>query len=145
MLVNWGDWEALPERNVLLIGAISPAHEPEIRLALEKQIEGAYVIAVAPHSMDGEVPAGTLLDIADAGFDNFSPESQGVIEIAGRADHICPTSGIMSNIIQQMICAQWTDEMVRRGSVPFYWMGFFQKGGRPYDDGVRPFFEKQGF
>ena len=66
-------------------------------------------------------------------------------KFAGRTDPICPTSGIVGNVIQQMICAQWTDEMVRRGSVPYYWMGFFQAGGRPYDDAIRPHFEAQGF
>ena len=145
MIVNWGDWEAARERNVMLINAISPAYAPEMRLALEKQIEGAYVIAVGPGSMDGEAPPGRLIDVADAGFDNFSPEREGVIQIPGRTDPICPTSGIVGNVIQQMICAQWTDEMVRRGSVPYYWMGFFQAGGRPYDDAIRPHFEAQGF
>ena len=86
-----------------------------------------------------------MIDVADAGFDNFSPEREGVIEIPGRKGRICPTSGIVGNVIQQMICAQWTDEMVRRGSVPYYWMGFFQAGGRPYDDAIRPHFEGQGF
>ena len=94
--------------------------------------------------MDGEAPPGRLIDVADAGFDNFSPEREGVIEIPGRKGRICPTSGIVGNVIQQMICAQWTDEMVRRGSVPYYWMGFFQAGGRPYDDAIRPHFEAQG-
>jgi len=145
MIINWGDWEATRELNVMIITAISPAHTPEMRLAREKQIEGAYVIGVGPGSMDGEVPPGRLIDVADAGFDNFSPEREGVIEIAGRKERICPTSGIVGNVIQQMICAQWTDEMVRRGSVPYYWMGFFQNGGRPYDDAIRPHFEAQGF
>ena len=56
----------------MIITAISPAHVPEMRLAREKQIEGAYVIGVGPGSMDGEVPPGRLIDVADAGFDNFS-------------------------------------------------------------------------
>lgn len=145
MIVNWGDWEAGKEQNVMLINAISPAYPQEVQLALKKQIEGAYVIAVGPSSMDGQSPPGGLIDVADVGFDNFSPEREGVIAIPGRSHRICPTSGIIGNVIQQMICAQWTDEMVRRGSVPFYWMGFFQAGGRPYDDAIRPSFEAQGF
>ncbi len=145
MIVNWGDWEAARELNVMLINAISPAYAQEVRLALQKQIEGAYVIGVGPSSMDDQVPSGRLIDVADVGFDNFSPEREGIIEIPGRSGRICPTSGIVGNVIQQMICAQWTDEMVRRGSVPFYWMGFFQAGGRPYDDAIRPSFEAQGF
>ena len=145
MIVNWGNWDATKEKNVMLINAISPAYPDEVKLAMEKQLEGAYVIGIGPCSLDGIVPPGRLIDIADAGFSNFSPESGGVIQIKKRKDTICPTSGIVGNIIQQMICAQWTDEMVRRGAVPFYWMGFFQNGGRPYDDGVKLFFERQGF
>ena len=109
------------------------------------EIEGAYVVGIGPSSLDDITPHSRLIDIADVGFDNFSPESGGVIKIKGREDTICPTSGIVGNVVQQMICAQWTDEMVRRGSIPYYWMGFFQVGGREYDDGVRPFFEIQGF
>ena len=44
-----------------------------------------------------------------------------------------------------MICAQWTDEMVRRGSVPYFWMGYFQAGGRAYYNAINPFFESRGF
>ncbi len=145
MLVNWGDWNATKEKNVMLISAISPDHPDETKLARDKQLEGAFVIGIGPSSLDGVVPHNRLIDIADVGFDNFSPESGGVIKIKGRKDTICQTSGIVGNVIQQMICAQWTDEMVRRGSIPYYWMGFFQVGGRVYDDGVRPFFFIQGF
>ena len=145
MIVNCGDWDATKEKNIMLINAISPAYPDEVKLATEKQLEGAYVIGVGPCSLDGKVPYNRLIDIADAGFNNFSPESGGVININKRKDTICPTSGIVGNIIQQMICAQWTDEMVRRGSIPYYWMGVFQNGGRPYNKGIRPFFEIQGF
>ncbi len=125
---NKGDWNAKKSKNVILIAGISPAYNEEIKLALEKQIEGAYVIGIGPRSLDGVVPPGCLIDIADAGFDNFSPESDGVIKIKGSKDTICPTSGIMSNIIQQMICAQWADEMARRGSVPYFCFGIYRVG-----------------
>ena len=149
MIVNWRDdtksWDATKDKNVMTIAGISPAFPDEVKLALEKQREGAFVIGTGPASIDGVVPHGRLIDIADVGFNNFSPESGGVIKIKGRKDSICPTSGIVGNIIQQMLCAQWADEMVRRGSIPYYWMGFFQIGGREYDNGVRPFFIIQGF
>jgi len=144
-IVNKGDWNAHKDKNVMLIPAISPAHPEEIKLAMEKQLEGAYVIAVAPSSLDGEVPYGRLLDIADADFDNLSPESGGIIKIKGRKDTICPTSGIVGNVIQQMICAQWVDEMVRRGSVPYFYQGVCQIGGREYLQVMQPYFERQGF
>ena len=116
-----------------------------MKLALEKQVEGAYVVAVGPASTDGVVPHGRLIDVADVGFDNFSPESGGVIEIAGQSKTICPTSGIVGNVIQQMIIAQWCDEMVRRGSVPYFLLGVYREGGREYNAAMKPFFELQGY
>ena len=145
MIVNMCDWDAAKEKNVMLINAISPSYPDEVKLALKKQIEGAYVIGIGPASLDGVVPPGRLIDVADAGFDNFSHEYGGVIKIKGRKDAICPTSGIVGNVIQQMICAQWTDEMVRRGSVPYYFKGVCQIGGREYIDVMKPLFEKQRF
>lgn len=144
-IVNKGDWDAKNDKNVMLINAISPKYPDEVKLAMEKQVEGAFVIGIGPGSLDGQVPAGRLIDIVDAGFDNFSPESGGVIGIRGRSDTICPTSGIVGNVIQQMICAQWTDEMVRRGKVPYYHVGVRQIGGREYNEAMKMFFERQGF
>jgi hypothetical protein len=144
-MVNWGDWEATKEKNVMIISAISPAYAEEIALAQEKKAEGAYVIGIGPDSLDGDVPNVRLLDIADAGFDNFSPESGGVIEIAGQPQTICPTSGIVGNVIQQMIIAQWTQEMIGAGSVPTFLKGFFQSGGREYNDAMESVFEQRGY
>jgi len=145
MIVNNGNWDAAKEKNVMLINAISPSYPEEIKLALEKQVEGAFVIGIGPGSLDGVAPVGRLIDVADAGFDNDSPESGGVISIKGRADKICPTSGIVGNVIQQMICAQWADEMVRRGSVPFFFKGVCQQGGVDYNNVMKPISDKRGY
>ena len=55
-----------------------------------------------------------LVFIADVAFDNFSPESGGVVEIPGRPDTICPTSGILVNVIGQMVSAQWPSTVPKR-------------------------------
>gem|GEM_PF-595569 len=141
---NRGDWNANIEKNNMLIAGISAAYQDEVKLALEKQLEGAFVIGIGPSSLDGIVPPGRLIDVADAGFDNFSPESGGVITIKGRDDSICPTSGIMSNVIQQMICAQWADEMARRGSVPYFCFGIYRVGREFYQQ-MAAFAEGRGY
>ncbi len=141
---NTGDWNAKKTRNVMLISAISPAFPEEVQLALAKKVEGAHVIGIGPSSLDGAVPRGRLIDVANAGFDNFSPESGGVIRIPGRKDPVCPTSGIMSNVIQQMICAQWADEMCRRGSVPYFLLGNYRKG-RTFNPILAPEAAKRGY
>ena len=140
-----GDWNLRKEENVLLINAISPAYPDEVRLAAEEQSRGALVIVIAPAAMDGMVPCTRLIDSADISFDNYSPESGGVIRIEGRSGTICPTSGIAGNVIQQMICAQWTDEMIRRGLVPSFFMGMRQQGGTQYNRKLQPLAEKQGY
>ncbi len=141
---NTGDWNAKKTRNVMLISGISPAYPDDVKIALEKQVEGAYVIGVGPAAMDGVVPNGRLIDVANAGFDNFSPEFNGIIRVPGRKDSLCPTSGIMSNIIQQMICAQWADEMCRRGSVPYFLLGNY-RGGRVFNPILAPEAAKRGY
>ncbi|MBT4483442.1 MAG: hypothetical protein HOC71_07170 [Candidatus Latescibacteria bacterium] len=141
---NTGDWDANKSRNVMLVSGISPAYPDEVKIAREKQIEGAFVIGIGPASIDGVVPPGRLIDIADAGFDSFSPESGGVISIPGRKGTFCPTSGITGNLIQQMICAQWADEMARRGSVPFFLMGNY-RAGRGFNRMMQKYAEEQGF
>ncbi len=141
---NTGDWKAKPTRNVMLVSAISPAFPDEVKIARDAQVEGAYVIGIGPSSLDGAVPHGRLIDVADAGYDNFSPESGGVLRIAGRKDAVCPTSGIMSNVIQQMICAQWADEMCRRGSVPYFLLGNYRKG-RIFNPILDPLAKKRGY
>ena len=55
-VVNTGDWQAQPAQNVMLITAISPAYRAEAALALEKQIEGAYVVGIGPDLWTGSVP-----------------------------------------------------------------------------------------
>ena len=141
---NTGDWNANKLKNVFLVAGISPAHPEEVRLALEKQVEGAFVIGIGPASVDGVTPAGRLIDVADAGFDTFSPESGGVLSLPKREGTYCPTSGIVGNVIQQMICSQWADEMARRGSIPYFLLGNY-RGGRPFNRMIQPWAEKRGF
>jgi len=141
---NTGDWNANRSKNVFLVAGISPAHPEEVRLALEKQVEGAFVIGIGPASVDGVAPAGRLIDVADAGFDTFSPESGGVLSLPKREGAFCPTSGIVGNIIQQMICSQWADEMARRGSIPYFLLGNY-RGGRVFNRMIQPWAEKRGY
>jgi hypothetical protein len=144
-MVNWGDWPATTENNILLISAISPAYPEEMELARQKRTEEAYTIGIGPSSLDGHVPAERLIDMVDVGFDNLSPEFGGVIEVSGREGAICPTSGIVGNVIQQMITAQWAEEMIHRGAVPTFMRGVYQAGGREYNDAMQPVFERRGY
>jgi len=144
MIINSTDWNSA-KPNVLLINAISPSDPDELKLAAQKRDEGAYVVAIAPASLDGATPGCRLLDVADAGFDNVSPELGGVMRTQGRLDANCPTSGVVGNILQQMLCAQWTDEMIRKGAPPFFFKGINQVGGRAFNAERKPLFERRGY
>ena len=50
----------------------------------------------------------------------------------------CPTSGIAGGVIQQMIVAQWAEEMIGRGSVPTFKRGVYQTGGPEYNEAMLP-------
>jgi len=143
-MVNTGDWDAARDRSIMLISAISPAFPGEVDLAREKKAEGAYIVGIGPRSLDGDMPEEGLLDIADAAFDNFSPESGGVVEIPGRAETICPTSGIVGNVIQQMISAQYAEKMIQAGAIPTFLRGIYQAGGSEYNEAMTQTFEQRG-
>ena len=144
-MVNHGDWDANPENNIMIINAISPAFPEEITVATEAKAQGAYVIGIGPASLDGEIPAQGLLDVVDAGFDTFSPESGGVVEIPGRGASICPTSGVVGNVISQMINSQWAEEMINKGAVPCFMRGLYQTGGNQYNSDTAELFEQRGY
>jgi len=145
MIVNWGDWSAKPRNNVLLVSTITPNHSKETKAAQKARSEGALVIGIGPKTLDGKTPRDGLFSHCHVTLENFSPESHGVIRIPGRKKPICPTTGLTTNVIQQMLCAQWTDEMVRRGSVPYFFQGGYQQGGSEYNAAMKIHFERQGF
>ena len=145
MIVNWGDWSAKPRENVLLVSTITPSNSDEVKAAKRARKEGALVIGIGPATLDGKTIRKDLFSHCHVRFDNFSPESHGVIRIPGRKRPICPTTGLTTNVIQQMLCAQWADEMVRRGSVPYFFQGGYQQGGSEYNAAMKIHFERQGF
>jgi hypothetical protein len=51
---------------------------------------------------------------------------------------------IVAFFIQQMICAQWADEMCRCGSVPYFLLGNYRKG-RIFNPILAPLAEKRGY
>jgi len=145
MIVNWGDWSARPKDNVLLVSTITPSNPGEVKAARTARSEGALVIGIGPKTLDGKTPRNGLFSHCHVQLENFSPESLGVIRIPGRKQPICPTTGLTTNVIQQMLCAQWVDEMVRRGSVPYFFQGGYQQGGSEYNAAMKIHFERQGF
>ena len=69
-----------------------------------------------------------------------------MIRIPGRQKPVCPTTGLTTNVIQQMLCAQWTDEMVQPPArCHTFFQGGYQQGGSEYNAAMKIHFERQGF
>ena len=83
--------------------------------------------------------------IPDLYFNNRCAETGGVIEVAGRAEKVCPATGILNNLILHFITAQFVDEMCRRGSVPYFWMGGYWQGGMEYNGLMGQFCRERGY
>ena len=86
-----------------------------------------------------------LFKEVDSAFNNYSDESEGVLEIKGYDKKICPLTGLTGNAIHWMLMAAWTDHMARRGEMPYYYQGFHERDGSEYDKLAEPIFLKRGY
>jgi uncharacterized phosphosugar-binding protein len=83
--------------------------------------------------------------LSDAFIDNLSPEGGGLLQIPGFPEKVGTVGGIMNNILMWIFTGQFVDEMVRRGWIPWFWIGGYTVGGSSYNKAVEQFFLKQGF
>jgi uncharacterized phosphosugar-binding protein len=86
-----------------------------------------------------------MQELSDRYLGNACDESGGVVEVAGCDEPICPTSGIIDNVLTQMLLSQMTDEMCRRGAVPYFYMGLYRLGGREYNTVMKSHFDAPGY
>lgn len=137
--------DSVKKGDIVLIGAYSSNHPDEIAVARESRKKGAYVVAITPFSTDGDASGTRLYKEVDAAFNSYSPESWGVVPVKGIDRKVCPTTGVIGDLILWLIVAEWTDVMARRGEFPYFWKGFFMKNGRGFNNKVRPYFELRGW
>ncbi|MFC1693793.1 twin-arginine translocation signal domain-containing protein [Candidatus Latescibacterota bacterium] len=125
--------------DVHLLATIEPDSQMIIDEAKKAKEIGMFVVSIAPGN------SLQLRRYSDVFIDNFSPEGGGLFEIKGFKEKVSTAGSIMNNMLMWIFTAQFVDEMVRRGWIPWFWLGFYQVGGREYDDAIKPFFLKQGF
>ncbi|MCE5251638.1 hypothetical protein LLG96_15630 [bacterium] len=136
---------AVKSGDIVLIGAYTSNHPEELAVARESRSKGAYVIAICPFSTDGDSSGERLYKEADVAFNSYSPESWGVVPVKGLDRRVCPTTGVMGDLIMWLIVAEWTDVMAQRGPFPYFWKGFFMKNGQGYNNSIRPYFTVRGW
>jgi len=125
--------------DVHLLTSIEPDSQKIIEEAKKARALGMFVVAIAPGCFRA------LRQYSDVFIDNLCPEGGGLMEIKGCDKKVGSIGGIMNNILMWIFTAQFVDEMIRRGWVPWFWMGIRNIGGREYNNTVRPFFLKRGF
>ena len=125
--------------DTLLIAAVTAEDPAELAWADEARANGHLIVGVGPTNNQG------LRQRCDVYFDNGCDGAAGVIEIPGREQWVCPTTGIANLVITYVITAQFVDEMCRRGAVPYFWMGRYRMQGPEYNDLMEVFFGKRGY
>lgn len=125
--------------DVHLLATIEPDSPAILEEAEKARSLDMFVVALGPSNSSG------LRRQADVFIDNRSPEGGGLLDIPGYDARIGTAGGILNNWLMWCFTAQMVDEMVRRGKVPWFWLGYYMEGGREYDEAIRPFFMRQGF
>jgi uncharacterized phosphosugar-binding protein len=131
--------DKMQKGDVHLLATIEPDAPKILEEAKKARGLDMHVVAIAPAG------STVLRGLADVFIDNLSPEGGGLLEIPGFPRKVATVGGVINNVLMWIYTAQLVDEMVRRGFVPWFWMGFFQAGGKEYDDAVRPFFLRRGY
>lgn len=127
------------DRDLLLIAAVVRDDPQEIAWADEARTRGNYIVGIGPETNPG------LRERCDVYLSDRCDEPGGVIPIPGRPDPVCPATGVLNNVLTQMLLAQFVDEMCRRGAVPYFYMGGYRVGGSDYNRVIGPYMMERGY
>ncbi len=137
--------EELKKNDVVILGAEKFNDPEDIELARSIRAKGAFLVAIAPEHIQQKNDEKSLLKIANASINNLSREETGIIRIQEESPAICPTGGLMNIIILWTLIAEFVDQMIKIGLVPYVKMGDYLIGGEPYNAAIMPFFNERGF
>jgi uncharacterized phosphosugar-binding protein len=137
--------DSLTANDIVFITSIFSNHPDEIDVARKARSAGAKTTAFCPFALEGDASGVRLYKEADDVFNTYCEEVGGVIQIPGFDKKIAPLTGLTGNLVHWMLMAQWTEHMVNRGEVPYFWKGYHEKGGRDYDLEKKAIFDKRGY
>ncbi len=131
--------DKMKKGDVHLVATIEPDSQKIVDAAKKAKETGMFVVAIAPGNSLG------IRRYSDVFIDNLCPEGGGLMDIPGFPEKVGTAGGVLNNALMWIFTAQFVDEMVRRGWVPWFWMGGYTVAGSKYNEAMRPFFMKQGF
>jgi len=137
--------DQIKEGDIVLIGSLESNNPLELNVARHARSAKAYSTAFTSFGLDGDSSGVHLFKEVDAAFNNYSDESEGIIEVKGIEKKICPLTGVTGNMIHWMLMAAWTDHMAQRGEMPLYYQGYHEREGQAYDKMAVPYFEARGY
>jgi uncharacterized phosphosugar-binding protein len=131
--------DKMKKGDVHLLATIEPDSKKIIDESKKAKDMGMFVVSIAPAS------SIKIRNNSDVFIDNLCPEGGGLLDIPGYPEKVGTVGGIMNNMLMWIFTGQFVDEMVRRGWVPWFWMGGYTVGGTAYNKAMEPFFRKRGY
>ncbi|MHB9027926.1 MAG: phosphoheptose isomerase family protein [Candidatus Latescibacterota bacterium] len=131
--------------DIVLIGAFTSDNADEISVARYSRSKGAYTVAFAPYSADGDASGVRLFKEVDDALNTYADERAGVIAAPGFPEKVSPVAGLTGDLVLWLLTAQWTDHMARRGEMPYYWKGYHEAGGQEFDKMALEIYQKRGY
>ncbi len=125
--------------DVHLLATIEPDSEKIVTEAKKAREMGMFVVSIAPAN------SVMLRRYSDVFIDNLSPEGGGLFKIKGFTEKVAVAGSILNNWLMWIFTAQFIDEMVRRGWVPWFYINGHVVGAGNYNTAMKPFFLGQGF
>lgn len=137
--------DQLRKDDIVLIGCLESNNPLEVNVARHAKSAKAFSTAFCSYGIDFDSSGVHTFKEVDVAFNNYSDESEGVLQIPGFAKKICPLTGLTGNMIHWMLMASWTDHMARRGEMPYYWQGYHERDGQEYDKLAEPIYKERGY
>ncbi|MFA6473122.1 MAG: hypothetical protein WCU00_13910 [Candidatus Latescibacterota bacterium] len=131
--------DKMKKGDVHLLATIEPDSQKIIDEAKKAREMGMFVVSIAPAS------SLEIRRYSNVFIDNLCPEGGGLLQIPGFPEKVGTAGGIMNNMLMWIFTGQFVDEMVRRGWIPWFWMGGYTVGGSDYNKAMEPFFQKRGY
>ncbi len=125
--------------DVHLLATIEPDSEKIVAEAKKAREMGMFVVSIAPGN------SRRIREYSDVFIDNLSPEGGGVFDIKGFDEKVATAGSILNNWLMWIFTAQFIDEMVRRGWIPWFYINGHIIGASEYNTAMKPFFQRQGY